>query len=72
MYHCDMQNDIVTVDEFAKLIGSTRGTVIRLIKSGKILAFRLSDSMKSPYRIKRSEVERLISFELHKNYGKEK
>lgn len=66
MYIDDMNESILTTDEFAKKIKTNRRTVIKLIKDGKILAFRLSDSPKSPYRIKESEVERLISFELHK------
>jgi len=63
-----MKDEILTVDQFALRINSTRKTVIRLIKEGKILAFRLSDGSRSPYRIKESEIERLICFELQKDY----
>lgn len=66
-----MQDHILTVDQFASKIHSTRSTVIKMIKDGKILAFRLSDASKSPYRIKESEIDRLISFELQKEYLQE-
>lgn len=65
-----MNEDILTVKEFGLLIGASRLTVMNLIKSGKILAFRLSDCPKSPWRIKATEVDRLISWELHKNSEK--
>jgi excisionase family DNA binding protein len=62
-----MNNNILTVDEFAEKIKVTRLTVLKLIKEGKILAFRLSKAPKSPYRIKESEIERLITYELERN-----
>lgn len=61
-----MNEDLLTVTEFAKKIKSSRLTVLRMIWEGKIIALRLSDAKKSPYRIKGSEVERLISLELSK------
>ncbi len=64
-----MNDEILTVNQFAKKIGSTKQTVLKLIKQGKIIAFRLSDAKKSPFRIKVSEIDRLISFELHKTHG---
>lgn len=70
MYHDLMNTNILTVNQFAEKIGTSRLTVLRLIKSGKIIAFRLSDSPKSPYRIRESEIDRLISFELNKKYIK--
>lgn len=71
MYHICMNENILTVQEFANKIKASRQTVMRRIKKGEILAFRLSGSNKSHYRIKESEVERLISFQLHKTLGKE-
>lgn len=59
-------NTILTVTQFAGRIKSTRMTVLRMIKDGKIIGFRLSDSPRSPWRIRASEIDRLISFELHK------
>lgn len=68
----DMDDKILTVDQFAELIGVTRKIVLKLIHEGKILAFKLSDGPRGRYRIKKSEVERLISFELHKKYEEKK
>lgn len=68
----NMNNNVLSVNEFAKRIKSSRLTVIKMIKEGKILAFRISDSPKSHYRIRESEIDRLISFELHKRMEKEK
>jgi len=72
LYHLSMNENILTLNEFAKKIKVTRLTVMRMIKAGKIIAFRLTDAPKSPYRIRESEVDRLISFELHKKMQKEK
>lgn len=66
-----MNEHIYTVTEFAKLIKSTRMTVLRMIKAKKILAFRLSNAPRSAYRIKGKEVERLILDQNHKNILKE-
>lgn len=59
---------IYSVTDFAKRIQCSRGIVLRLIKNGKILAFKLSNAPKSAYRIRESEIDRLISFELHKKF----
>jgi len=59
---------IYTVSQFAQRIGATRGMILRMIKNGRILAFRLSDCKKSAFRIRESEIDRLISFELHKKF----
>jgi len=66
-----MKDKIYTVDEFAEVNKTTRATVLNWIKSGKILAYRLSDSPKSPYRIHGEEIDRLISLELHKTHRQE-
>jgi excisionase family DNA binding protein len=68
-----MNDNIFTLKEFAKRIKVGRLTVMKMIKQGKIIAFRVSDAPKSPYRIRESEIDRLISFELNKkiiNEGK--
>lgn len=69
-----MENNdkIYTVSQFAKRIGATRGVILRMIKNGRILAFRLSNCKKSAFRIRESEIDRLISFELHEKFEKEK
>lgn len=61
-----MNEELLTVTEFAKKIKASRLTVLRMIWDGRIIALRLSDADKSPYRIKGSEVERLISWGLDK------
>jgi len=69
LYNNDMDEldeNIYTVAEFAKKTKTDRRTVINWIKKGIILAFRLSDNAKSHYRIKGSEVDRLISYQLQK------
>lgn len=65
-----LDHNIYSVDEFARLIKASRSIVLRMIKEKKILAFRLSDAPKSSWRIKGTEIERLISFELHKTLEK--
>jgi excisionase family DNA binding protein len=57
---------LLTISEFARKIKTSRPTVMRMIEEGKILAFRLSDIPGSHYRIKSTEIERLISWELEK------
>lgn len=66
-----MTEHIYSVSQFAKRINCTRGVVLRLIRDGRILSFRLSDAVKSPHRIKESEIDRLISWQLHKTLNKE-
>lgn len=57
---------VFTVTEFAKRINSSRPTVLRMIKEGSIIAFRLSNAKRSSFRIKESEIDRLISLELNR------
>lgn len=65
-----MCEEFLTVNEFAKLIKTNKKYVLNMIHEGKILAFRLSNAPNSRWRIKASEVERLISYELHKRTEK--
>ncbi len=62
---------IYTVTEFARLIKSSRITVLRMIKDKKIFAFRLSNAPRSAYRIKHQEIERMILDNNHKRILKE-
>lgn len=55
-----------TVIEFANLIKVSRQTVIKMIKTGRIVALRLTSAKKSPYRIKSTEIERIQVMELDK------
>lgn len=57
---------ILSVSDFAKKIQVSVPTVMRMIFDGRILAFRLSNEYGSHYRIKESEIDRLISWELEK------
>ena len=66
-----MKENIYTVTEFAKLIKTTRMTVLRMIKDKKIFAFRLSNAPKSAFRIKEGEIERLVLDQNHKRIIKE-
>ena len=60
-----MDEKIYTVSEFAKKLGCNRGAVLRMIKYGKIQSFRLGNSPKSSHRIKASEIDRMISEQIH-------
>lgn len=62
-------NRIYSVSEFAKRISSSRSMVLRMIDEGKIIAFRLSDAPRSSWRIRESEIDRLISLQLQKRFG---
>lgn len=62
----ETEKTILTIAEFARLIRCSRKTVLRMIAEGRILAFKLSDDAKAHYRIKSSEVDRLISLQLNK------
>lgn len=61
-----MNEEFLTLNEFAKKIRCHKKYVLEMIKDGKILAFRLTDAPHSHWRIKSSEVDRLISYELNK------
>lgn len=61
-----MQFTFFSVLEFAKILKVSRQTVIKMIKSGRIVALRLTGAKKSPYRIKSSEIERVQIMELDK------
>lgn len=63
-----MDDQVLTVNEFARKIRTSKKYVLDMIKDGKILAFRLTDRPQSRWRIKASEVERLISYELNKKF----
>ena len=60
----DYRNKVFTVSGFAKLLNCSRPTVMKMIETGGILAFKLSDEFGGHYRIKGSEIDRLISAEL--------
>ncbi len=61
-----MDDEILTLKEFAAKARVSRQTLVKMIKDGKICCFRTSDTSKGQYRIKASELDRPISWELHK------
>ena len=48
-----------TVDDLSKIFQYDPQTIRRLIREGRIYAFRLGKGRKAPYRIMSEEVERL-------------
>lgn len=54
-----------TVEEFAKIFKYDPQTIRRLIREGRIFAFRLGKGKRAPYRIMQEEVGRLreVGFE---------
>jgi len=75
IYHkrmIDNDKEILTIYEFAKLISAHHNTVRKMIKTGRLVAFRLSSGKTASYRIARSEIERLVLIDLeivYKNKG---
>lgn len=52
--------DILTVSEFAKCVGVHYNTVRKMIKAGRLNAFKIGcGGLTSDYRIPRSEIQRL-------------
>jgi len=58
------ENDFYTVKEFAAKIGVHHNTVRRALKSGRICGFRVGSGNRSPYRISKSEVNRIHLFDM--------
>jgi Helix-turn-helix domain len=57
-----MEDELLTVKQFALLIKMHYNSVIRNIKSGRIKAFRISAGDKAAFRIPRSEIHRIAEF----------
>ncbi len=55
----EVDMDFMTVQEFADAVKMCRHTIIRAIKHKKIYAFRPGSGKKSPYRIPKTELERI-------------
>lgn len=60
-----------SVEQFAEIFGYHPETIRRLIREGRIFAFRLGKGKKAPYRIAYEEVGRLrqVGFEEQKEAG---
>ena len=56
---CIMLNNHFTVEEVAEIFKYNPQTIRRLIRMGRIHAFRLGNGKKAPYRIVEEEIERL-------------
>jgi len=56
----------LTILEFAHEISAHPNTVRKMIKSGRISAFKLDGGRKSAYRIARSEITRMAVVDLEK------
>ena len=59
-------NEFLSINEFAELIRVHPNTVRNMIKSGRLSAFRTSNSEKASYRIAKSEIQRLAVVDLDK------
>ena len=59
-----MEQDFLTVAEFAQLMRLSYHTITRSIKKGRINAFRVGIGKKSPFRIPRSEIYRIATSDL--------
>jgi excisionase family DNA binding protein len=56
--------DFLSIKEFASLIHVHSNTVRNMIRCGKLNAFRLGKGKKSPYRISRTEINRMTFVDL--------
>jgi excisionase family DNA binding protein len=54
-----MEDEILTIKEFAALVKMHYNTIFRAIKKGRINAFRISSGKKAAYRIPKSEINRI-------------
>ena len=59
-----MQNDFLSIKEFAAKIGAHPNTVRRAIKNGRLMACDIGTGEKHIYRISRSEIERIALLNL--------
>lgn len=55
-----MDNEYLTVDEFAALLRLDRRTVTNAIREGRISAIRMGESSKSRFRIPRHQIDKLM------------
>ena len=56
----------VTVTQAAKILGKSRWTVLRMIKTGELLGEKL-DGSTTPWLLSRADVERLARRELERS-----
>jgi excisionase family DNA binding protein len=61
-----MQEEFMSIDEFAKLLKVHPNTIRNGIKTGRINAFKVGSTGKSAYRLPRSQIHRLADEERRK------
>ena len=66
-----VENDFLSIKEFAYKLGVHPNTIRRSIKRGRISAFRVGGGKKSIYRIPKSETNRLAFCDLESFIQKE-
>lgn len=59
-----MNETLLSVKQFASKIGVHPSTVRRAIAFGRIHAFRVGAGKKAQYRIRETELERMMAFDL--------
>lgn len=57
------EREFLSIKEFAQLIGVHPNTVRNAIFSGRIYAFRVGSGGKSPFRIPRTEVQKMAFYD---------
>lgn len=60
-----MDNEFLTVSQFSIYLNICCHTVRKMIKSGKVRAFRASDGKRAPFRIPKSEMTRFQVMGMH-------
>lgn len=63
-YMNSIENDFLSVKEFASKLGVHANTIRRSIKNGRISAFKIGSGKRSSYRIAKTEVNRMALFDL--------
>lgn len=64
MVYVGNMEEFLCIKEFAKLMKLHPNTIRRAIKGGKIQAIRIGMGERTPYRIPRSEINRIALFDL--------
>jgi len=60
----ELQNEFLSVKEFASHVGVHYNTILRSIKKGRLNAFRIGAGKKAVFRIPRSEINRIAFMDL--------
>lgn len=69
MYNKDMNEDFLSIQAFADLVHMHYNTIYKLVKSGRIQAFRLNPVKKGSFRIPRSETNRIAEMDFREKLG---